>query len=79
LALRKDNDLAGLEWHRLPAGGGGEASPRGHDMIGDQMIRARQNLRQNQVAGRRRHGPWTLRRNLKEHGARQPNGFQHIG
>ena len=79
LALGEENDIAGFERDGLPAGDRGKTSARRHDMIGNQMIGARQDFWQDQLPPRRRNGPRLPGRDLEEYRACQPHRLQQIG
>jgi hypothetical protein len=78
LAIGEDNNFTCFERDRLPASGRGKATARCHDMIGNQMIGARQDLRQDQLSWRRCNGPWFLGRDFEEYCAGQPHCLQQI-
>jgi hypothetical protein len=65
LAIGEHNDLAGFERDGLSADGRGEAPAGRDDVIRNQMIGARQNFRQDQLARRRPNSPWLLGRDLE--------------
>jgi hypothetical protein len=78
IAMGKHDDVAGLERNRLPADEHAKAAAHGDDVIGDQMIRARQDFRQNDVSWCGFGDPWFRGGDFKKHGAGQAHGFEHV-
>jgi len=79
ITFGEHDDFAGFDRDRLSATDRGEAPPLGNDVIGDEMLRAREDLRQDPLPRRRLDGPWRLGHDVKKRGAGQSHRSQHIG
>src|SRR6266481_8106642 len=66
VAVGEDNDFAGFDGNRLPTDNAGKTPAGGHHMIGNQMVGARKNSRQDRSRCRRPDSPWVLSLDVKE-------------
>ena len=69
ITFGEHDDFAGFDRDRLSATDRGEAPPLGNDVIGDEILRAREDLRQDPLPRRRLDGPWRLGHDVKKRGA----------
>ena len=75
VGVGEHHDFTGLERYRLPALEAGKTAASDHNMIGDEMVGARQDSREDQMARGRMNRPRLLRGDIEKRSAGEAHGL----